>query len=108
MYLSLQKSACVQRSLVVSPNGNVKLFVHCEEINVNPYSENLDPPMPLDEDTVNSHVDRIVSIVNSVHKMEVCSGYDEVKYQAAWSTCPFGEVDSNPFQELKHSGLHPA
>lgn len=103
VYMSLQNAAAVQRSLKVTPDGKVELFVHCRPINVDQFvSENMDPPMPLDKDSVNSYVDRIVTIVNNVRGASVCSGYDEEKFQHVWSVCPFGEVDKNPYQECRY------
>ena len=31
----------------------------------------------------------------------MCSGYDALKYDDVWSSCPFGETDNNPYREYR-------
>lgn len=100
--VSLQKSAVIQRSVIAHPGGGVEIYVHAQPMDCNPHTSDLDPPAPLNEDNVNDHVDRIVAIVSSVHNMAICSGYDDIEFQPGWSTCPFGEVDKNIFQECRY------
>lgn len=102
VFVSIQSSVSVQRSLVILPTGQVELYVHSQKVDVNPYTSKLDPPVTLDANSANSFVDRIINIVNNVRKMEVCSGYDEDKYQAGWSACTLGEIDRNPFKECRY------
>ncbi|KAK3915658.1 Transposable element P transposase [Frankliniella fusca] len=102
IYYSNQKCFIIQRSLVVSPNGSVELFVHHELVNIEPFVNGLDPPKPLEIATINSTADRIISIVNSVWKMQVCSGYDDEKFHIAWATCKGGVIDRNPFHECRY------
>ncbi|KAK3925819.1 Transposable element P transposase [Frankliniella fusca] len=103
IYLSAQNNVSIQRSLEFSPDGEVELYVHCQKLSVDPYLKDSMPPIPLEYDTVNDFVDRVVCIINNVRKMEICSGYDEEKYQAGWASCPYGEIDKNPYQECRYS-----
>ncbi|KAK3916692.1 Germination-specific N-acetylmuramoyl-L-alanine amidase, partial [Frankliniella fusca] len=103
VYLSAQSNVSVQRSLEFLPDGKVTLYVHCKELSVDLYLEGIMPAIPLECDTVNFFVDRVVSVINNVRKMEICSGYDEDKYHAVWASCPFGEVDKNPYRECRYS-----
>ncbi|XP_034245499.1 uncharacterized protein LOC117647711 [Thrips palmi] len=102
VYYSNQKCFIIQRSLVVSPDGSVELFVHHDPVDIEPFVKGLTPPKPLDEDTISSTADRIISIVNAVWKMQVCSGYDEERFQVAWASCSGGVVDRNPFHECRY------
>ncbi|KAJ1524599.1 hypothetical protein ONE63_011084 [Megalurothrips usitatus] len=58
--------------------------------------------MPLVENSVNYFVDRMVKVVNKVRVMEICSGYDEVAFEEAWSSCPLGEIDRSPYRECRY------
>ncbi|KAK3925604.1 Transposable element P transposase [Frankliniella fusca] len=72
-------------------------------MSIDPYLTETLPPLPLDASTVDYFVDRVVTIVNNVRKMEICPGYDDEKYQVAWPVCPFGEKDTNPYRECRYS-----
>ncbi|XP_052131084.1 uncharacterized protein LOC127751486 [Frankliniella occidentalis] len=101
-YYSVQNTVTVQRNLKVFASGAEELYVHNQLLSLEEFTRDLDPPQPLAKDTVNNFVDRIATIVNGIRKMEICSGYDDVKYQNAWSHCSLGEVDRNPFQECRY------
>ena len=77
VYISAQNNISIQRKVDISANVKTELYVHCHDF-----------------------VDRVVTIMNNFRKMEICSGYDELKYQPAWTSCPYGEIDRNPYQEL--------
>ncbi|KAK3915650.1 Transposable element P transposase, partial [Frankliniella fusca] len=103
LQLSAQNNKTVQRSLEFSPGGLTELFVHCQAVPLDPFTSELDPPLPLDQDTVDTFVDRVISIVNSVNSYEICSGYDDdQKYEHVWSSCPFGKTDENPYRECRY------
>ncbi|KAK3921460.1 Transposable element P transposase [Frankliniella fusca] len=100
VYYSIQDSLVVQRSLVVSLSGDVKAFVHNEPICMSIFKD-LDPAIPLEADSINNFVDRIVSVVNYFKKLQVCGGIDDKKFQPAWSSCPLGYTDKNSFKECR-------
>ncbi|KAK3922593.1 Transposable element P transposase [Frankliniella fusca] len=99
--VSLQRSACIQRSVVFYPDGNLECFVHSKPINCDSFSGKT-ATLPLKENTVNLFVDRAAAVVESMDQMSICAGYDDVLYQPGWSTCPFGEVDRNIFAECRY------
>ncbi|XP_052126892.1 uncharacterized protein LOC127750159 isoform X2 [Frankliniella occidentalis] len=102
--LSAQNNKTVQRTLEFSPGGQTELFVHCHPVPLDEYTSALDPPLPLDSDSVNLFVDRVVSVVNNVNDREICSGYDDdQKYEHVWSQCPFGKIDENPYRECRYA-----
>ncbi|XP_052130814.1 uncharacterized protein LOC127751374 [Frankliniella occidentalis] len=101
--ISAQNNVSIQRSLEFTHNGDVNFFVHCNPLSIDPYLTGTLPPLPLDGSTVDYFVDRVITIVNNVRKMEICPGYDDEKYQVAWPTCPYGEKDSNPYRECRYS-----
>ncbi|KAK3929356.1 Sensory rhodopsin I transducer [Frankliniella fusca] len=100
VYYSIQDSLVVQRSLVVSLSGDVKAFVHNEPICMSIFKD-LHPAIPLEADSINNFVDRIVSVVNYFKKLQVCGGIDDKKFQPAWSSCPLGYTDKNSFKECR-------
>ncbi|KAK3914463.1 LOW QUALITY PROTEIN: Transposable element P transposase [Frankliniella fusca] len=102
VYISAQNNVSVQRSLEFFQSGECKFFVHCKEQSVDNFVKDIKPPLPLDCDSINYFVDRAVSIVNIVRKLEICSGFDDEKYRVAWATCPFGEIDKNPYRECRY------
>lgn len=102
VYYSIQECFTSQRCLVVKPDGDIKLFVHNEPVSIDPFTEELQPPEPLYAGSVNSFVDKIASIACRVQRMQICSGYDDERFQAAWSSCSAGEVDHNPFKECRY------
>ncbi|KAJ1526448.1 hypothetical protein ONE63_009582 [Megalurothrips usitatus] len=103
MYLSAQNNKTVQRTIEFTPCGHVEVFVHCQKISCDTFCENLDPFFALESSTVNNFVDRIVAIVNKVRDVEVCSGFDDgQKYEEVWSSCPYGKIDDNPYQECRY------
>ncbi|KAK3914528.1 Proteasome subunit beta [Frankliniella fusca] len=101
---STQNNKTVQRTLEFSPGGQADLFVHCQPVSIDQFTSDLDPPLPLESDSVNLFVDRVVSIVQCFNDREICSGYDDEKYEHVWSQCPFGKIDENPYREC--SKLH--
>ncbi|KAK3919723.1 Laminin subunit gamma-3 [Frankliniella fusca] len=101
--ISAQNNVSIQRSLEFSHNGDINFYVHCNPMSIDPYLTETLPPLPLDASTVDYFVDRVVTIVNNVRKMEICPGYDDEKYQVAWPVCPFGEKDTNPYRECRYS-----
>ena len=101
VYYSIQDSLVVQRSLVVSLSGDVKAFVHNEPICIDEISKDIDPAIPLEADSINNFVDGIVSVVNCFKKLQVCGGFDDQKFQPAWSSCPLGYTDKNSFKECR-------
>lgn len=103
VYFSAQQNVTVQRTLEFFPNGATHFYVHCNELSIDPYLEGTMPPLPLQSDTINYFVDRLVTVMNNVRKVEVCSGYDEEKYRVAWSSCAYGEVDKNPYRECRYN-----
>jgi hypothetical protein len=100
--MSPLENVSVQRSLKFSVYGDVEVKVHCKLIDCEKFMTNTDPHVPVEESTVHSFVDRIVTVVNNVRVLEVCSGYDDINFKSAWSSCPFGEIDSNPYQECRY------
>jgi len=72
--LSVENNKSVQRSLEFNAKGGVNLFVHREPLPIDDFLCDVTPFIPLEDDTVNDFVDRIITIVNNVRKMEVCSG----------------------------------
>ncbi|KAE8740549.1 hypothetical protein FOCC_FOCC013930 [Frankliniella occidentalis] len=102
VYYSVQQCLTSQRCLTVNTAGDVKLFVHNVAVSIEPFTKDLQPPEPLYAESVNSYVDKIASIMNNVQKMEICSGYDDAKFQDAWSSCSVGIVDHNPFLECRY------
>ncbi|KAJ1524634.1 hypothetical protein ONE63_011118 [Megalurothrips usitatus] len=102
MCLSVQKNKAVQRSIEFSSHGVVELFVHRQPVPIDQFLVSVRPFIPLDSDTVNDFVDRIIAIVNKVRSMEVCSGFDKLDYEQVWSSCPYGERDNNLFGECRY------
>ncbi|KAK3910781.1 putative inosine/xanthosine triphosphatase [Frankliniella fusca] len=103
VYYSAQQCFTSQRCLTANTAGDVKLFVHNVPVSIDPFTKDLQPPEPLDIESVDSaYVDKIASIMNNVQKMELCSGYDDEMFQAAWSSCSVGVVDRNPFLECRY------
>ncbi|XP_052130987.1 uncharacterized protein LOC127751445 isoform X2 [Frankliniella occidentalis] len=96
------KNILIQRSLVFESNGNVEVFVHGEKVDVNPFMEGLDVFEPLEEKNVNQFVDRMVTVINNLRSMQICSGYDDEKFKSVWSQCSQGFVDKNPFREYRY------
>jgi len=101
VYYSIQDSLVVQRTLVVALSGEVKAFVHNEPICIDEVLNEINPAVPLEADSIDNFVDRIVSIVNYVRKLQVCSGADDRSFEPAWATCPLGYVDRNSFKECR-------
>jgi len=100
--VSAQSDLSIQRSLEFLPNGNVKLFVHCQPVDVKPFLANATEPVALFPDSVNDFVHRITLIVNNVRQMEVCSGVDQKDLKAGWQSCPNGKIDENPYKECRY------
>lgn len=93
----------MQRTVVFHQDGSVQLFVHRIELDVDPYLSKDCPPVPLSCDNIDYFVDRSVSIVNRVREMEICSGQDNMDFRPAWSTCTFGKIDENPYDETRYT-----
>ncbi|KAK3916676.1 Protein phosphatase PTC7-like protein fig [Frankliniella fusca] len=52
--VSLQKSACIQRSVVLHAEGNVELFVHNKPVNCNTFTVKANPTLALRGNTINT------------------------------------------------------
>jgi hypothetical protein len=101
-FMSPHNNRSIQRTLVLHPSGGIELYVHRQKLNVNRYLNTVGPPVPLDLDSTDFFVDRAVTVFNNVREMEICSGFDVAKYKSVWSTCPFGKVDENPYDESRY------
>ena len=99
--ISSQNNVSGQRSVFFYTNGNIELFVHCQPVDIEPFLENATEPVSLKSTSVNEFVQRIVTIVNNVRRMEICSGLDSEDLKAGWGTCPLGEFDKNPYKECR-------
>ncbi|KAK3910961.1 Transposable element P transposase [Frankliniella fusca] len=102
MCLSPGTNKAVQRCVQFSSKGDVELFVHNQPVQIDPYLHHVQPFIPLAFDTVNEFVDRIITIVNNVRLMEICSGYDDMRYEKVWSDCPLGEREKEVYGEVRY------
>lgn len=103
LFVSPHNNLSVQRTVVFSKDGSVRLFVHRQELSVEPFIPKDFSPVPLDGNSINEFVDIAVGIVNKVREMDICSGYDNLNYKNAWSSCNLGKEDSNPYDETRYT-----
>ena len=98
---SAHESRVVQRSLIISKDGNLKLYIHGELlpndhdiyskiVNVDFYTR-----------TNREIIDEIIHIIGVLRLFEVCTGVTKLKYQGLWKKMQGCVIDNNLFKETR-------
>ncbi|KAK3918324.1 Transposable element P transposase [Frankliniella fusca] len=76
LMLSRKEEKAIQRRVHYCIDGRISLSVHGKSVDIEPFLDGLCRPGYLHDGNVNSTVDFIVSVVNTVRSLEICSGAD--------------------------------
>jgi len=105
MLLSRQEEKAIQRRILCTPDGEVKLSVHCVPVRLEDLTPKTEFPrrVVLTKGTVNQFVDRVITIISVLRNYEICAGQSDVSKKHVWSSIQGATVDSNPYKECRYT-----
>lgn len=104
MLLSRCKEKAIQRRVFFTFQGDIEVSVHRKllpEPDVKRLLQNSTVPIPLSTDTYHTFVNQGVDVVRKLWCLEICKGADEVEFSHLWPQEKCGEVDTNPYGEVR-------
>ncbi|KAK3931225.1 LOW QUALITY PROTEIN: Transposable element P transposase [Frankliniella fusca] len=97
---NIEKS--IQRRIGYRSDGELTVSVHGKAVDSDRFLKNLAKPGALCRNTVDSWVDFLVSLLNEVRGLEICSGIDFEDCVEAWDGFPNSYIDKNFFKESRY------
>lgn len=98
-----REDKAVQRQIIMSPSGAIRVQVHGKEYPALVLLKGVQNQVSLSDDTIGQYVDRIVQIVANLRVLEICAGADhKQELKEAWSECAQGSVQNDSFKECRY------
>ncbi|KAK3909685.1 Transposable element P transposase [Frankliniella fusca] len=102
LLLSRNIEKSIQRRIGYRSDGELTVSVHGKAVDSDRFLKNLAKPGALCRNTVDSWVDFLVSLLNEVRGLEICSGIDFEDCVEAWDGFPNSYIDKNFFKESRY------
>ena len=103
MLLSRRHEKSIQRRIFFSSNGQVELSVHCVPIPLSAYLTTWTSVNLFSRTCLDDFVQMMMVVVHAISQLEICTGVCHEKYKHLWPSSSNGEVDKNPYQEVRYS-----